>query len=73
MEGDAIFQGDTAVDPAWRRQGIATALKLRGIQYARKHSIRAIRTNTASAGMLALNERLGFRRIGAEVRLVKAL
>jgi GNAT superfamily N-acetyltransferase len=73
VESDEVFQGDTAVHPEWRRQGVATALKLRGIQYARAHALRAIRTSTASAGMLALNERLGFRRTGAEVRLVKRL
>lgn len=68
-----LAQGDTAVHAAWRRRGIGTALKFRAIEYARRHGYAAIVTNTASPGMLALNETLGFHRESVQVRLVRTL
>ena len=68
-----VVQGDTAVHSDWRRQGIATLLKLHTIAYAQQYGYAEITTSTASPGMLALNERLGFRQDWAEVRLVKVM
>ncbi len=53
----------TAVDATYRGQGIAQALKLRTVQYARSRGARLIRTNNDStnAPMLAINRKLGFR------------
>lgn len=70
-----LRQGMTGVRRAWRRGGLATALKLRTITYARRHGYRTITTSTldTNVGMLAVNERLGFRRQGSEYRLEKAL
>jgi GNAT superfamily N-acetyltransferase len=73
IEDGVIWQGDTLVHPDWRRRGIATALKVRTIEYTQASGYGAILTNTASAGMLALNLALGFECLGAEVRLVRDL
>lgn len=74
--GDAagpVVQGDTAVHRDWRRQGVATLLKLHTILYAQQHGFAQIATSTASPGMLALNQRLGYEVEWAEVRMVKEL
>lgn len=63
----------TAVRPALRRHGIATALKLRVLDFARQRGYTSLITHTASPTLLALNLRLGFRRERAEVRLVLTL
>lgn len=59
-----IYQHLTAVLRSERGQGIALALKLRTIEYARSAGLREIRTWNASTNrpMLAINERLGFAR-----------
>lgn len=55
-------QEATVVKPAYRRQGIALALKLRGIQYAGAKGIPTLNTGMAAhnAPIVALNEKLGF-------------
>ena len=68
-----LIQGDTAVHVDWRRRGIASLLKLHTIAYAQRHGHEEITTRTASQGMRALNERLGFQQDGVEVRLVKRI
>lgn len=68
-----VIQGDTGVHVDWRRRGIASLLKLHTIAYAQRHGYEEITTRTASQGMCALNERLGFQQDGVEVRLVKRI
>ncbi len=68
-----VSVGETAVHIDWRRRGIAVALKLRTLQYARSRALVELTTRTASPGMAALNIKLGFRRGNAEVRMVKSL
>ena len=63
----------TGVRPEYRRLGVATALKMLANRYASQHGYEAIYTRTANPAMLALNEKLGVRRRGSEVRLVKEL
>jgi GNAT superfamily N-acetyltransferase len=55
-------QEATVVKPAYRRQGIALALKLRGIQYAKARSIPTLNTGMAAHNtpIVTLNEKLGF-------------
>jgi GNAT superfamily N-acetyltransferase len=57
-----LRQSWTGVLPAWRRQGIASGLKLRAIRYALAHGYQAVRTEARSANeaSVGLNRRLGF-------------
>jgi GNAT superfamily N-acetyltransferase len=57
-----LFQGLTGVRREYRRKGIAQALKLYGLRYAREHGYREIRTwnNTRNRPMLSINEAMGF-------------
>jgi L-amino acid N-acyltransferase YncA len=54
--------GLTGVKRAYRRQGIALALKLQGIIYTREHAYPTITTSVDSSNQasLSMNERLGF-------------
>jgi GNAT superfamily N-acetyltransferase len=60
---EALEAGYTAVRPTHRRRGIALALKLRTIAYARDHAYRYIETNSNANNerMLNINGALGFR------------
>ena len=62
--GSDLETGLTGVRRAYRRQGIALALKLRAIAVAQDHGAPTIKTwnATVNTGMLAINERLGFVR-----------
>jgi len=51
----------TGVLPQYRRRGIAIALKIKTIDYAREHGFRRILTNSSNPAMRALNTKLGFR------------
>jgi mycothiol synthase len=61
---EVIDTGFTGVHPDYRGRGIAVALKLRAIQYAREHGFREIRTsnNARNDPMLRINLALGFVR-----------
>lgn len=63
----------TGVRPACRNQGIATAIKVRAIAYARDLGGETIHTSSGNPAMLRVNEKLGFQRVSTEVRLVKRL
>lgn len=53
----------TGVVPAWRRRGLALALKQASIDAARTHELRILRTaNAMDNPMRLVNERLGYRR-----------
>jgi mycothiol synthase len=69
----ALMTGDTGVVRTHRRRGLALALKLRGITYARTHGHPLIRTLNGSSNqsILALNQRLGFKRSLAWVGFIK--
>ena len=64
MVAGGITQGFTGVAREYRRRGVATALKLRAIEYACKHGYQTIRAFSypSQASIIALNEKLGFRR-----------
>jgi GNAT superfamily N-acetyltransferase len=59
-----IMHGFTGVAREYRRQGIATALKVRAIEYAQARGYQIVRAynSPVHAGALALNEKLGFER-----------
>jgi GNAT superfamily N-acetyltransferase len=70
---DQARAAGTAVRASLRGQGIATALKLRTVEYAQRHGYKTILANTASPSMFAVNKKVGFRCLSglAEVRLVR--
>ena len=55
----------TGVLRAHRRRGLATALKLMSFRYLRDRGFREVRTHndTANPPILALNAKLGYRRL----------
>ena len=61
-EKGTLDTGFTGVLPAYRRMGIATALKVCAVDYAQKHGFTMIKThnNQRNRAMLAINERFGF-------------
>jgi RNA polymerase sigma factor (sigma-70 family) len=71
----SITLGFTGVLRERRRQGIATALKRRAVEYARGHGYRFMGTfnHHLNLPMLALNEKIGFRRRFSYVKLEKCL
>lgn len=70
-----VTQGFTGVVREFRRQGIATALKLHTIEYARQHGYRIIQSfnRPVQAAALALNQKLGFQILSSNVTLENCL
>ena len=70
-----LYQGLTGVLPEYRGRGIAMALKLRTVAYAREHGKREIRTwnNTRNRPMLRINEAMGFVKEPVWIVFQKAL
>src|SRR5215469_15568917 len=57
----------TAVEPAFRGKGIATAVKLRAITSAREHGVAVLSTSTGNPAMVRANQRLGFQLVSTQV------
>ncbi len=57
-----LFQGFTGILREYRGKGVAMALKMLTVKYARTHEYREIRTgnNTRNRPMLRINEAMGF-------------
>ena len=74
-EPDVLYQGLTGVLPEYRGKGIALALKLRTVAYARDHDKREIRTwnDTRNRPMLRINEAMGFVKQPAWIVFQKTL
>jgi GNAT superfamily N-acetyltransferase len=70
-----LYTGLTGVRRDYRRRGIALALKLRAIEYARRHGVKTLKTWNESNNrpMLSINEALGFIKQPAWVSFVKHL
>jgi mycothiol synthase len=65
--------GTTGVRREWRRRGIALALKVRSLEFARAQGFRRVVTEneTNNRGMIAINDRLGFVKQPAYVHYLK--
>ena len=73
-EGRRLDTGLTGVIRLYRRRGIATALKMRTIQYALASGAETIQTsNEEDSPMFALNQRLGFEPNAAWVDFVREM
>ncbi len=70
-----LHTGLTGVRRAYRRKGVALALKVKGAEFARAFGAPEINTwnETNNVGMLAINERLGFVQQPANIDFVKKL
>ena len=70
-----LHTGVTSVLPDFRRKGIALALKLAAVRYAKNVGAPFIRTGneTGNRPMLAINEAMGFVKMPAWVSFVKVL
>lgn len=60
---EMLYQCMTGVRPEYRRRGVGTTLKVRGIRYAYERGFRAIitRVRASNQASLAMNQKLGFR------------
>ena len=74
-EPRSLYQGLTGVLREYRGKGIAVALKLRVLDFARKNDFDNIRTFNASTneGMLVINKKLGFAKDSAWITFEKNL
>ncbi|GIW33848.1 GNAT family N-acetyltransferase [Meiothermus sp.] len=74
-DSDYLHTGLTGTRRAYRRKGLALALKLKGIRFAQAYGAREIRTGNESnnRAMLSINEALGFVKQPAWIDLVKVL
>lgn len=72
-QGDWLNQGTTGVRRAYRGRGIATALKVKTVEYAKAHGVREIRTwnEIRNTGILAINDRFRFVRQPPWITFVK--
>jgi GNAT superfamily N-acetyltransferase len=70
-----LYQGLTGVAPAHRGKGIAMALKLQTVKYARANGKKLIKTwnDTRNLPMLRINEAMGFARQPAWIEFEKRL
>ncbi len=75
QSSEGLYTGLTGTRAAYRRRGLALALKLRGIAYAREKGHPFIMTENDSVNrpMLSINGRLGFVKQPAMVGYVKEL
>ncbi len=74
-EGGCVYQALTGVRAAFRRRGLALALKLDGLRWARQRGHVRVRTTNGSGNgaILELNRRLGFRPLAQWIEFAKAL
>jgi len=67
----SFFGIGTAVHPEYRGRGIATLLKAGSIADGQGRGLRGQTTSTASPAMQRVLEKLGYRRMWSEIRLLR--
>lgn len=74
-EHGVLNQDDTGVIREYRGRGIATALKLKVIEYGKQNGYRMIKTwnDSVNVAMLAVNTKLGFKRQMGWIMMEKVL
>jgi RimJ/RimL family protein N-acetyltransferase len=74
-EPDVLRTGLTGVRRAYRRRGIAFALKVRALAFAKQQGYQRVFTANESnnRGMLGINEQLGFEKYPAWLHYTKSL
>jgi len=74
-EPSLLRTGMTGVRRAYRRRGIAFALKVRSLEFATAHGYASVQTENElnNQGMLAINDQLGFARNPAWVHYLKSI
>ena len=70
-----LSTGLTAVAREYRGKGLATALKVKALEFAQTYGAKKVFTDndTTNVEMLAINEKLGFERLPAWISLQKTL
>ena len=70
-----LFTGLTAVAREYRGKGLATALKLKALRFAKQYGAQKVFTDNDSRNveMIAINEKLGFEQLPAWISLRKVL
>jgi mycothiol synthase len=73
-EPGVLHTGGTGTRRAYRRRGVAFALKVRSLEFARAAGYKLVRTENESnnRGMLAINDELGFVKYPAWVHYLKS-
>lgn len=63
-EAGSAYNGFTGVKRSYRRKGIALALKVKNLEWAKKQGLSKVKTwnDIKNQGMLAINDQLGFQR-----------
>lgn len=71
LDGRPAYTDFTGVHRAYRGRGLATLLKLATIEFVQRQGITAMRTNndTVNYPMVAVNEKLGYRRLPARIAM----
>lgn len=72
---DVLQTGLTGVQREWRRRGLALALKVRALSWAKAQGYPGIKTGNeeGNVAMLAINDRLGFVSEPAGIKLEKVI
>ncbi len=75
QSGDGLYNGMTGVIRPYRRHGVALAMKVRNLLWAKANGYNLIKTwnNTVNRPMLSINERLGFVKQPADIGFKKII